>query len=64
MTTFDALAGAAMVVLAVAGAREYRPKRDPKWMLALILTLATAGGWLTVGQIALEASRQVEAQAR
>ena len=55
MMAVDALAGAAMVFGAVVGATRYRPGHDGLLKLLLILTLATAGGWLTVGQPALEA---------
>lgn len=58
MTALEAVAGAAMVVAAVAGARKYRPRQDPPWKLVLICALATAGGWLTVGQLAAEAAHE------
>lgn len=60
MTALEAVAGAAMVVAAVAGARKYRPGKDSRLKLALILVMATVGGWLTVGQLAADASREVQ----
>lgn len=60
MTALEALAGAGMVVAAIAGATRYRPGKDSRLKLALILTLATAGGWLTLGKAACEAAREIE----
>ncbi len=64
MTTLEALAGAACLVGAFHAAIKFQPGKDSWIKLMLIIVLIGAGSALTVGQIALEASRQVEAQAR
>lgn len=64
MTTLEALAGATMVAVAFAGALKYRPGQTSRWWFAAIVILAVAGSGLTVGQLAMDASREAMAAAQ